>query len=68
MPIPTEPIGSIPRPVELIEALGRLDTGDIQRSEYEQILDSALRDTIRRFEKTESTARDAALAEREMGL
>src|SRR5580658_4294644 len=54
MPIPTEPIGSIPRPHELIEALGSLNTGKLQRSEYEQVLDAALRDTIRRFEKTES--------------
>jgi 5-methyltetrahydropteroyltriglutamate--homocysteine methyltransferase len=54
VPIPTEPIGSIPRPHELIEALGRLNTGEIQQSEYEQVLDAAVRDTIRRFEKTES--------------
>jgi 5-methyltetrahydropteroyltriglutamate--homocysteine methyltransferase len=54
MPIPTEPIGSIPRPQELIEALGRLNTGKIQPSEYEQVLDAAVRDTIHRFEKTES--------------
>jgi 5-methyltetrahydropteroyltriglutamate--homocysteine methyltransferase len=54
MPIPTEPIGSIPRPQELIEALGRLNAGKIQQSEYEQVLDAAVRDTIRRFEKTES--------------
>jgi 5-methyltetrahydropteroyltriglutamate--homocysteine methyltransferase len=54
MPIPTEPIGSIPRPDELIEALGSLNTGKIQQSDYEQILDAALLDTIRRFEQTES--------------
>jgi 5-methyltetrahydropteroyltriglutamate--homocysteine methyltransferase len=54
MRIPTEPIGSIPRPLELIEALGSLSTGKIQQSEYEEILDAALRDTIRRFEETES--------------
>jgi 5-methyltetrahydropteroyltriglutamate--homocysteine methyltransferase len=54
MPIPTEPIGSIPRPHELIEALGNLNTGKIQQSEYEQVLDAALRDTIRRFEQTQS--------------
>jgi 5-methyltetrahydropteroyltriglutamate--homocysteine methyltransferase len=54
MPIRTEPIGSIPRPHELIEALSSLNTGKIQQSEYEQILDAALRDTIRRFEQTES--------------
>src|SRR5580658_1985448 len=54
MPIPTEPIGSIPRPHELIDALGRLSAGTIQQSEYEQVLDAAVCDTVRRFEKTES--------------
>src|SRR5580704_12290957 len=54
MPIPTEPIGSIPRPPELIEALGRLNAGTIQQAEYEQVVDAAVRDTIREFETTES--------------
>jgi 5-methyltetrahydropteroyltriglutamate--homocysteine methyltransferase len=54
VPIPTEPIGSIPRPPELIEALGRLSSGRIQPPEYEQTLDTAVRDTIRRFEHTGS--------------
>ena len=54
MPIPTEPIGSIPRPYELIEALGKLGAGKFKQSEYEQVLDAAVLDTIRRFEKTES--------------
>jgi 5-methyltetrahydropteroyltriglutamate--homocysteine methyltransferase len=54
MPIPTEPIGSIPRPHELIEALGKLGAGVLEQSEYEQVLDAAVLDTIRRFEKTES--------------
>ena len=54
MPVPTEPIGSIPRPPELIEALGKLDAGTLPRTEFEQVLDHALRDTIRRFEETGS--------------
>jgi 5-methyltetrahydropteroyltriglutamate--homocysteine methyltransferase len=54
MPIPTEPIGSIPRPHELIEALGKLSAGKFNQSEYQQVLDAAVLDTIRRFEKTES--------------
>jgi 5-methyltetrahydropteroyltriglutamate--homocysteine methyltransferase len=54
MPIATEPIGSIPRPQELIEALGKLSTGRFMQAEYEQVLDAAVLDTIRRFEKTES--------------
>jgi hypothetical protein len=43
-----------PRPHELIEALGRLSTGRLKQSEYEQVLDAAVLDTIRRFEKTGS--------------
>lgn len=54
MALPTEPIGSIPRPPELIDALGKWSAGAIQQSEYEQTLDTALRDTIRRFEETGS--------------
>lgn len=54
MPVPTEPIGSIPRPLELIEAFQRLDAGAIARSAFEQVLDAAVRDTIRRFEETGS--------------
>jgi len=54
MPIPTEPVGSIPRPHQLIEALGKLSAGKLKQSEYEQILEAAVLDTIRRFEETES--------------
>src|SRR5580658_7060394 len=53
-PIPTEPIGSIPRPPELIAALGDKLAGRISASEFEQIAQQALRDTIRRFEETGS--------------
>src|SRR5580698_2746033 len=48
MSIPTEPIGSIPRPPELIEAMGH--GGDRLREAAER----ALRDTLRRFEETGS--------------
>jgi 5-methyltetrahydropteroyltriglutamate--homocysteine methyltransferase len=44
MPIPTEPIGSIPRPPELIAAAGA----------FHEIAKRALWDTIRRFEETGS--------------
>ncbi len=46
MTIPTEPIGSIPRPAELLEAIARGASGDELRAAY----DAALRDTIERFE------------------
>ena len=54
MPIPTEPIGSIPRPAELIAARGDLRAGHISAERFQQITELALRDTIRRFEDTGS--------------
>ena len=52
--IPTEPIGSVPRPPELIEALGRHAAGTLSDAELSAIQDRALRDTIARFEQTGS--------------
>ena len=49
--IQTEPIGSVPRPRALIDAVARLD-GD-QRG-LDALYDDAIRDTIRRFEATDS--------------
>src|SRR6202158_2104579 len=54
MSIPTEPIGSIPRPVTLIEAMGELAAGRIKQSEMNKLYDSALRDTITSLEATGS--------------
>ena len=54
MPIPTEPIGSIPRPPELIEAMQRLAAGQISQDKMNALYDRALRDTIRRMEATGS--------------
>jgi 5-methyltetrahydropteroyltriglutamate--homocysteine methyltransferase len=51
MMIPTEPIGSIPRPVELIQAIAERDPADPQLS---QLFDAAVRDTIEQFEATGS--------------
>lgn len=51
MSIPTEPIGSIPRPPELIQALSQRDPDDPALSPLYQ---EALRDTLRRFEATGS--------------
>jgi 5-methyltetrahydropteroyltriglutamate--homocysteine methyltransferase len=47
--IPTEPIGSIPRPADLIAAFGRNNAG-----EFDRIARQALLDTIRRFAETGS--------------
>lgn len=52
--IPTEPIGSIPRPQTLIEAMGELAAGRITQSEMDRVSDSALRDTVSRLEATGS--------------
>ncbi len=54
MTIPTEPVGSIPRPPELIAAWGDLQSGRINADRFNEIADSALVDTIRRFEETGS--------------
>jgi 5-methyltetrahydropteroyltriglutamate--homocysteine methyltransferase len=54
MPIPTEPIGSIPRPADLIAAWADLQSGRIDAAGFNQIAEAALVDTIRRFEQTGS--------------
>jgi 5-methyltetrahydropteroyltriglutamate--homocysteine methyltransferase len=51
MTIPTEPIGSIPRPVELIEAVGR---GEIDDPSMHPRFMAATQETIERFEATGS--------------
>ena len=54
MAIPTEPIGSIPRPPALIEAARGLRSGRISEAELLLHCDSAIQDTIARFEATGS--------------
>ena len=51
MIIPTEPIGSIPRPLPLIEAFTKMDWDD---SRLEPLYKEAILDTIERFEATGS--------------
>jgi len=50
--IPTEPIGSIPRPLALIEAVTA--RGDANDPELDALYDAAIRDTIEQFEATGS--------------
>ncbi|MBB5340129.1 cobalamin-independent methionine synthase II family protein [Tunturiibacter gelidoferens] len=52
--IPTEPIGSIPRPPQLIEALTLHHADKITRDSLDSAYDEALRDTIDRLEQTGS--------------
>lgn len=54
MTLPTEPIGSIPRPAALIEGMRAAAAGRIAAEKLETLFDDAVRDTIRRFEETGS--------------
>jgi 5-methyltetrahydropteroyltriglutamate--homocysteine methyltransferase len=54
MVLPTEPIGSIPRPDELIEGLLAYRKGDLSDDALDQMYDRALRATISAFERTGS--------------
>jgi 5-methyltetrahydropteroyltriglutamate--homocysteine methyltransferase len=51
MTIPTEPIGSIPRPTELLTAIEGHDGAD---PAFDPLYEAAIRDTIQRFEATGS--------------
>ena len=54
MAIPTEPVGSIPRPHWLIEAIRECEAGRITAERLQALYADALRDTIQRLEATES--------------
>jgi 5-methyltetrahydropteroyltriglutamate--homocysteine methyltransferase len=52
--LPTEPIGSIPRPQELIEGVNAFHAGRISKDKLEALYADSVRDTIRLFEETGS--------------
>ncbi|MGM1062889.1 cobalamin-independent methionine synthase II family protein [Saccharothrix sp. Mg75] len=54
MPIPTEPIGSVPRPAELIRGHREHAEGRIDDAALRELVDAALEDTVRRMEATGS--------------
>jgi 5-methyltetrahydropteroyltriglutamate--homocysteine methyltransferase len=54
MTIPTEPIGSIPRPRALIDGVRAFGVGQLTREALDALYDEALRETIRQFEATGS--------------
>jgi 5-methyltetrahydropteroyltriglutamate--homocysteine methyltransferase len=54
MPIPTEPIGSIPRPPELQAAMAAAAEGTIAPAELEERFEDAVRSTIAELEATGS--------------
>ncbi len=55
MTLPTEPIGSIPRPRALQDGMQAAAAGEISSETLEALFDDAVRDTVRRFEETGST-------------
>ena len=52
--LPTEPVGSIPRPEELIAKFEQFDLGHLSRAELAQAETEAVADTIRQFTATGS--------------
>ncbi len=54
MTLPTEPIGSIPRPPALIDGMGAAAAGTLSSEDLDALYDDAVRDTLRRFEATGS--------------
>src|SRR5579862_5600353 len=54
MAILTEPIGSIPRPPALIQAVVAFQSGQLDRAALDNAYAEALRDTVQRFEQTGS--------------
>jgi methionine synthase II (cobalamin-independent) len=52
MPIPTELVGSLPRPMKLQEAYADYDEGKITTEEFEAAQDAAAEDSIKRLEQT----------------
>jgi methionine synthase II (cobalamin-independent) len=52
MPIPTELVGSLPRPMKLQEAYADLDDGKISFEQLQALQDEAAEDSIKRLEKT----------------
>lgn len=55
MTIPSEPIGSVPRPASLLAGLADHAAGSIGPEQLQALYDAALRDTISRFEATGSS-------------
>ncbi|MEX2552956.1 MAG: hypothetical protein WD627_08170 [Actinomycetota bacterium] len=52
--IPTEPVGSLPRPAKLQAAYAKYDAGEIKKEELEAEQDEAVKDSIELFEATGS--------------
>ena len=55
MPIPTELVGSLPRPTKLQDAYEDLDQGKISFGDLQALQDEAAEDSIKRLEQTGET-------------
>ncbi len=55
MPIPTELVGSLPRPIKLQQAYQDLDDGKITFEDLQKLQDEAAADSIKRLEQTGET-------------
>lgn len=55
MNIPSEPIGSIPRPAGLLAALKSYRNNELTEVELNRVYEEAIQDTVRRFEETGSS-------------
>jgi hypothetical protein len=62
MAIPTEPIGSIPRPPWLIEAAGELAAGHITARAYGELAEQAVRETAVHWRRCRSGVSASAMA------
>lgn len=52
MPIPTEQIGSIPRPKNLLQAIQRFNSGEVSNEELDAQYEAALKETVLKLEET----------------
>jgi methionine synthase II (cobalamin-independent) len=52
--IPTEPVGSLPRPAKLQAAYAEYDAGNISKEDLEKEQEASVKDSIERFESTGS--------------
>lgn len=54
MKIPTEPVGSVPRPKYLIDGMNAFAKGEIKQAELDKLTNQAIEETIAALEKTGS--------------
>ncbi len=52
--IPTEPVGSLPRPIKLQEAIAKYDASEITHEQLSELQEEACKDSIERMEATGS--------------